>query len=573
MTCHALQERIRGCLLGAASGDALGGPVEGLEPAEIAKRHGLVDRMLPYPATIPPSFHGPFESRAGEYTDDTRLAKLICAGLIPSGGLPKAGDIHRAICAAYFNAESVLQRGFTEEYALKALYGQGKEVFGGKATNGAIMAIAPVGVLFPGDPWRTFDAAFEILSMATGSARISAAAAAACISVALAETGTGSGAGTGRAMGVALRGLDAAAERIRRTEASYWHYGRLYPRVGSWVFDLARKAIGIAWEYKDPLSEDFRKRLRMEIGQPFFADGDETLAIALAMFVAADGEFRSSVVGAVQYGKDCDSYATVAGALAGAYNGIQVIPEDWIEAVEACEASPRLRHLADGLCATVTTRMRREGKAAALVHFPGKAPTPAPAPKSGLLDAVRGKESQTVLRLLDEGADPEESGEKGRNCLHVACAGGSLEIVKALLVFGADINAKDDNRTTALHFAAWENHVEIVDLLLDWGIFPEETEGSGWTALHDSVRKEFADIPVHILSRSRGLRNEADRILSLQALHAEERFLALLGILAEFHVELGAIGICGHGFLHDARTRNYSRAAEYLRGKGVADEA
>ena len=560
MTHRALHDGILGCLLGSATGDAMGGPVEGLHFSDIQARLGVVDRMLPYPESIPPSFHGPFGSRAGDYTDDTRLAKLICAGLIPSGGSPRAGDINSAICGAYFRTGSVLERGFLEEYALKGLYGHGKEAFGGKPTNGAIMAIAPVGVLFPGDPGRTFDTAFDILPMATGSARTSAAIAAACISVALAGKGT--------ALDVVMRGVEAAEGRMHRTEGPYWHHGRMYPRVGAWVSDLARKAVAIAAECMDPLDDAFRKRLHAEVGQPFFADGDETLAIALAMFVAAKGDFRASVIGAVNYGKDCDSYAAVAGALAGAFNGLQVIPHDWIASVEACESRPTLRYLGEGLCSMIASRLRRERDAVAIIGFPD---SPAPG-KSGLLEAVRSKDHESVERLLDEGADMYETGEHGRNSLHVACAAGSLGIARTLLLYGADINAKDDNRTTALHFAAWENHLPIVDLLLDWGIFAEETEGAGWTALHDAVRKEFADIPLRILAKSRGLAGEAELAAKLQSLHGEERFLELLRILAEYHIDLGAIGICGHGLLHDAKSRGYPRATEYLLSKGVADE-
>ena len=149
---------------------------------------------------------------------------------------------------------------------------------------------------------------------------------------------------------------------------------------------------------------------------------------------------------------------------------------------------------------------------------------------------------------------------------------GDLVKVRALLREGMDIDAKDDNRTTALHFAAWENHADLVDLLLDWGIFPEETEGSGWTALHDAVRREYPDIPIHILARTRGLRRKEETVRMLTATGGEDRFLALLGLLSEYHVELGAIGICGHGLLHDAKTRDYPRAVAYLLGKGVADE-
>ncbi len=559
---HALHDRIVACLYGSAIGDAMGGPVEGLSPAEIAERHGIVDRLLPYPASRPPSFHGPFGTGTGDYTDDTRLAKLICTGLISSGGIPVAGDLNRVICKAFFKGEMPLEQGFLEEYALKALYGGDKESFGGKATNGGIMAIAPVGVLFPGDPRRSFDTAFRILSMATGSARISAAAAAACISAAMKDNVS--------AVEAVMAGLAAAEERLLRAEGNYWHYGSMYPRVGGWTLGLARKAVLIALEYNDPLNDRFRDRLYGEIGQPFFADGDETLAVAAAMFVAAGGDFKGAVIGSVNYGKDCDSYAAVAGAMAGALKGTEAIPEEWLEPIELHDKSPDIGYLADGLCATVVSRMRRESEGfKSLAPWKTAAVPPMP---GGLLDAARSGNETEVLKLLASGADLDERGEHGRTALHIACAAGHASIVRSLLIFGDDINRKDFNRTTALHFAAWENHLDIVDLLLDWGIFPEETEGSGWTALHDSVRKEFHDIPLRILAKTRGLARETSLAGELELLHGEDRFLKLLQIMSDYHIALDSIGICGHGLLYDAKKRGYSRAAEYLRDKGVTHE-
>ncbi|MGV9241212.1 ADP-ribosylglycohydrolase family protein, partial [Streptomyces nigra] len=43
------------------------------------------------------------------------------------------------------------------------------------------------------------------------------------------------------------------------------------------------------------------------------------------------GDFRRAVLGAVNYGRDCDSIATMAGAVAGALGS--PVPEDWAKAV------------------------------------------------------------------------------------------------------------------------------------------------------------------------------------------------------------------------------------------------
>jgi hypothetical protein len=57
----------------------------------------------------------------------------------------------------------------------------------------------------------------------------------------------------------------------------------------------------------------------------------EELPVALGMLTVARGDFRQAVLGAVNYGRDCDSIATMAGALAGALGS--PVPEGWAKTV------------------------------------------------------------------------------------------------------------------------------------------------------------------------------------------------------------------------------------------------
>jgi hypothetical protein len=49
------------------------------------------------------------------------------------------------------------------------------------------------------------------------------------------------------------------------------------------------------------------------------------------MLLVAAGDFRQAVLGAVNYGRDCDSIATMAGAMAGALGS--PVPDDWSKTV------------------------------------------------------------------------------------------------------------------------------------------------------------------------------------------------------------------------------------------------
>lgn len=84
-----LRDRYRGCLLGGAVGDALGGGIEFLSLAEIQRRHG--------PAGI--TGYTPAYGRTGAITDDTQMTLFTAEGLLrdrqrpdrdPSGSLWRA---------------------------------------------------------------------------------------------------------------------------------------------------------------------------------------------------------------------------------------------------------------------------------------------------------------------------------------------------------------------------------------------------------------------------------------------------------------------------------------------------
>jgi len=506
-------------MIGTAIGDAMGGPVEGLSYQEIETGYNKVNGFLPY-SIIRVNPHGPFNAEAGCYTDDTRMAVVLAHAAIRSGASPLRGHIAEAIFDYRRTAVNALERSFIEEYQLKALHSGDKEAFGGRPTNGGIMGVAPFGLIYPCDPQRAYDETFRNLFISTGTARSAAALAAAMIAGAMKP---GADADT-----VVNDALTAAAVYKRQVEGRYWRMSSLYPIASLKAEQLLEQAVGLGRKYRDPFA--FYKELYELVVQPFFADGSETLAIAAAMFTAAEGDFAETVTGCVNFGRDNDSSAAVGGALAGALNGASAINPEWIKIIEEANPAPRphktLMELSEVLSSVTARRIKNESRIVRL---------------------------QIDFYLDNDGT-----------ALHEAAAEGRIKELRKLLVSGADVDFIDEKGTTALHFAAWKNQYECVRLLLVHGADPEIAEGDGWTALHDAVRREYSDIVSLIVSSLNGSgKTEADYFKP--GVTGDERFFRMLELLKDEYLRLDSIGICGKGLLDDAIERGYEKSADFLR--------
>ncbi|EPJ40490.1 hypothetical protein STAFG_2480 [Streptomyces afghaniensis 772] len=74
-------------------------------------------------------------------------------------------------------------------------------------------------------------------------------------------------------------------------------------------------------------------------GYPWTDLAPEAVALAFGAYAAADGDFEQSVLTAVNMGRDADTTAAVAGALAGATRGISAIPPAWAAAITPARGS------------------------------------------------------------------------------------------------------------------------------------------------------------------------------------------------------------------------------------------
>ncbi|GAA2923607.1 hypothetical protein GCM10011428_45450 [Streptomyces violaceus] len=95
-------------------------------------------------------------------------------------------------------------------------------------------------------------------------------------------------------------------------------------------FESALRPLREAVAPYDTVGPDYRSP-SLGARRPSRLHAIEELPVALGMLLVARGDYRHAVLGAVNYGRDCDSIATMAGAMAGALGS--PVPQDWSKTV------------------------------------------------------------------------------------------------------------------------------------------------------------------------------------------------------------------------------------------------
>ena len=364
-----LQDRVAAVLAGAAVGDALGGATEGWTPEQIEERHGgrvegIVGPFLPDWRTARPI--APYHKGDGHITDDTLMTHALIevyaerrrhldAYDMASGLVPLMMGERRWI--PEFEEEALLlQRVFLAEKWLvtKLHYGHAdpREAGVGNVVNcGATMYMAPVGLVHIGDPRGAYAEAIDLAgahqsSYGREAAGVFAAAVAAAAApgarvedvrsavLDVAHDGTAA----------AIRAVFSAVDDVRRSG------GSADPRELNRVLRAAITPF-------DTVGDEYRKPA-MDARLPSRTKSIEELPVALGLVVAHDGDLRAAVVDAVNYGRDADSIATMAGAICGGLGGSAVVPAEWVADVTTAS-----RLDLDGATAAMVEVVREIGRA------------------------------------------------------------------------------------------------------------------------------------------------------------------------------------------------------------------
>ncbi|MFE6267712.1 ADP-ribosylglycohydrolase family protein [Streptomyces goshikiensis] len=342
LTPLTLDDRAAGCLIGAAVGDALGGPVEGWTPEQIVERHGgrvhgVVGPWYEDWRTARPI--APYHKGDGHVTDDTLMTHALVrvyeavrdhldAYAVADHLVPDLMTNPRWI--PELEAEALpLQRIFLAEKwivtRLHYAHADPREAGAGNIVNcGAAMYMAPVGIVNAGNPEGAYAEALDIAGAHQSSYGREAAGVFAAAVAAACAPGATAGSVVETALALAKDGTREAIAAVAEVA------------LGQRDVESALAPLRAAVAPYDSVGADYRKP-SLGARRPSRLHSIEELPVALGMLLVADGAYETSVLGAVNYGRDCDSIATMAGAIAGALGGEGAVPAAW--AKQVAEAS------------------------------------------------------------------------------------------------------------------------------------------------------------------------------------------------------------------------------------------
>jgi ADP-ribosylglycohydrolase len=305
------EDQFAGCLIGQCVGDAVGFMVEGSSP-EVCRRYA--DAVL----LAGQSYEGRRSGFAfGQYSDDSQLARELMQSCVDRGRFDPAD--YAARIAALFSEGQVVGAGWaTTQAAARLAEGTSWEHSGTpppSAGNGSAMRAAPIGLLFHDDPEALIAAAHDQGRITHADPRCSAGAVAIAGAVAhvLAEPFRG------KPIEPAVL-LDLLADWAATFDQGF---------AGA----LRRLAAIV------PLAPDAAVGAIVEVGQPDFRDPPQgihpfvttSVLWSLYAFLRSPDDYIRVVHTAVAVGGDVDTTAAMAGAIAGARNGLGAIPAALID--------------------------------------------------------------------------------------------------------------------------------------------------------------------------------------------------------------------------------------------------
>lgn len=286
-----MKSKFLGALVGTGVGDALGAPFEGrwqVSPEQVEAAAERLEALI--------------------YTDDTHMMIGMTESLIKSEGFD-GRDMTYTFIRNYelepfrgygpgppriFRA---IRAGAAWDTTAQELYG------GGSFGNGSAMRIAPVGVFYYDDPAMLREVAHKS-SQITHAHRLGKE-------------------------GAALQAY-AVALATKLEHKTAFDQDNFLTKLTDFVEEVIYKE-KLA-KIKELIAQPDRARAAMELGNGI--EAFNSVPSAIYSFLIHPDSFAQAVIHAVSLGGDTDTIGAMTGAIAGAYLGVEAIPNQWRDKLE-----------------------------------------------------------------------------------------------------------------------------------------------------------------------------------------------------------------------------------------------
>ncbi|MBN3582348.1 ADP-ribosylglycohydrolase family protein [Algoriphagus aestuarii] len=346
LTPDELEDKILGMLVGSAIGDAMGAPTEMWSREEIDLQYGFVEKLDSMVREVSPEGIWLPNLPAGGTTDDTRWKNLTFNYLFsqnPNSLNPKdfasfilnqySSYVNKLKSIEGINPTSIenatLKLTWLQEWAkVSQPYLEGNidgyadslsRFYGGEMVCAGLLYTPAIGAFYPANPEKAYAEAYKLSIYDIGYARDISALAAAMTA-------------TGMKKGATQKDILSSL----RIDPRGYYQSRL---VGRTAQRILIEALGIhqnSMEFdssenrlkptSDGLKFAFSELDKRQQDMPFHA-GEIYLQVLTAM-IYSDFDFQGTLVFLVNYGRDNDTTAAVAGAILGAMYGFDKLPVD-----------------------------------------------------------------------------------------------------------------------------------------------------------------------------------------------------------------------------------------------------
>ena len=295
-----LEDKIHGCILAGAIGNAMGSATEGLHYWEIDQQHpGGVQTVL-----IPERLEG---------EDDNQMAMHLVETYLKVDGNPVMARQFGERWKEYLNRDHFWPQCMGNAYDLICA-GWDARITGhwNTVTGSTVMCMEPVGIYHACDPQYAMIDAIVISYMYQRGLDVTAAALLA--------------AATSEAMkpGATVRSVCDVILFLSPKEPLKTFDKRKFKSAHQYL----ETCLDIASKYTDVFAarpELYEKCLFYHMIDPL-----EVIGLSLAILVISKGDVRQAAIGGTNLGRDADTIAGRAAMLAGTLNGTRSVPKDWI---------------------------------------------------------------------------------------------------------------------------------------------------------------------------------------------------------------------------------------------------